>query len=100
MLIFAKNDIFHRTEEAIFVELVKACLTEKSILFWRKLNKVHFENNINRMRNLHLHVQKVFGEENVMRLQKWGKTEKKWQTFKTTEDSPFDVLEMISFLLK
>ena len=43
---FAKSNIFVRPEEAMFVELVKACLTEKNILFWRKLNTVHFKNNI------------------------------------------------------
>ena len=31
----------------MFVELAKACLTEKrNILFWRKLSIVHSENNI------------------------------------------------------
>ena len=30
-------------EEAMFVELVKACVTEKNILFERKLNMVHLE---------------------------------------------------------
>ena len=33
VLKFAKNNIFLRYEEAMFVELVKACLTEKKFCF-------------------------------------------------------------------
>ena len=39
---FGKNNIFLRPEEAMFVELVKACLPKKNILFQRKFNLVHF----------------------------------------------------------
>ena len=43
MFKYAKNNIFFRPEEAMFVEQVKACLAEKNILFLRKLDIVHFE---------------------------------------------------------
>ena len=66
----------------MLVELAKACCPEKNILFLINLNLVQLWKILaNRMRNLCLHVQKEYGQENFIRLQKGEKIEKKMAEF-------------------
>ena len=53
---------FHTSEEAMLCTMVKACLHSNIFLFFSNLKKFFLYMDINRMQNLHLHVERKCGK--------------------------------------
>ena len=74
-----RKNISHTPDEARSVGLAKACVSYKIYSVLEKINHKFIKSN--RMRNLHAFIKQEFGEESVLKLRLWEKTEKKMADF-------------------
>ena len=81
MCVFSKKNILFSDTSFFPVYLTPNMLVSLNKIFCFFLENTHFNINIKQKRNLHLHVLKEFGEENVRNLWKWEKIEKKMADF-------------------
>ena len=84
--LFVSTKFSSQPEEAMLFAMVKACMDSNFFLFMSNLKEYFFlYMDLNRMRNLYLHVEREYGKESVIILQQWEDLVRKMEATVTVE---------------